>query len=311
MTQKKSGLGRGLSALIPDKPKPAPAAAPVAAPPPAAPPPPPGPRQILLTQITANPQNPRQRFAAEPLGELVASIREKGVLQPLLVRPHGEGFQLVAGERRYRAALEAGLQQVPVVVKELSDQEALEIALIENLQRQDLDPLEEAEGYRLLMDRFSLTQEAVAQKVGKARASVANALRLLQLGPESRRLLREGALQTGHAKALLALPDSTAQDTLAARIARDGLTVREVERLAAHAKPQPPKKPRAERSDIPETHLRHLTDLLQQRLGTSVRLTPTRVLANGKRLAGRLEIDYFSPDDLDRLLDLLGVREEV
>jgi ParB family transcriptional regulator, chromosome partitioning protein len=304
MTQKKSGLGRGLSALIPDRPKPA---APL--------PPPPaevreGARRISVAAIEPNPFQPRQHFQPEALAELVASVKEKGVLQPLLVRPHGNGFQLIAGERRFRAAMEAGLRDVPVVVLELTDQESLELAMIENLQRQDLNPMEEAEGYKHLMDRFHLTQEAVAQKVGKARASVANALRLVNLAPEARRLLREGAIQAGHAKALLSLEVPAEQDLIAGRIAKEGLSVREVERLMAQTR-NAPKKPRAERGDIPASHLRHLSDILQQRLGTSVRVTSTRLLANGKRLPGKLEVDFFSPDDLDRLLELLGVKDAI
>ncbi len=307
MTQKKSGLGRGLSALIPDRPKPAPSPAPAAAP---AAPPKEGVRKVAVSNIEPNPFQPRQHFVPEALADLVASVREKGILQPLIVRPNGVLFQLVAGERRFRAAMEVGLREVPVVVMELTDQESLELAMIENLQRQDLNPMEEAEGYKHLMDKFHLTQELVAQKVGKARASVANALRLLNLAPETRRLLRDGLIQAGHAKPLLGLEVAAEQQLIATRIAKEGLSVREVERLIGQTRTIP-KKPRAERSDIPETHLRHVSDIIQQRLGTSVRLTPTRLLANGKRLPGKLEVDFFSPDDLDRLLDLLGVKDSI
>lgn len=313
MNPKKSGLGRGLSSLIPDKPK-APEAAPVAPAAPAAPVAAPSgePRRVPVSAIEPNPFQPRQTFAPEALAELVASIKEKGILTPLLVRPNGAGFQLIAGERRFRSAIEAGLATVPVIVKELTDQESLEIALIENLQRQDLNVIEEAEGYRHLMEKFNLTQEEVSRKVGKARASVANALRLLNLAPRTRQYLRDGQISTGHAKVLMAVELAEDQEMIAATVVAEGLSVRELEKLTATGPvgARGAKKPRAERSDIPEAHLKRVIEVIQQRLGTSIRLTPTRTLANGKRAPGRLEVDFFSPDDLDRLLGILGVKDE-
>ena len=297
---KKSSLGRGLSALIREQDEPSAVGAPGRneGEPPV--------RHVPLDRIRKSSVQPRRAFAAEPLQELTDSIREHGILQPLWVRPVGDDFELIAGERRLRAAGEAGLREAPVRVMPASDETALQWALIENLQREDLNIVEEADGYRTLAVSFHLTQEQIAQRVGKARASVANALRMLDLGAEVRTLLANGRLSAGHAKALLGVPGNARQAALAEQVVRDGLSVRQLEkriRKQSHA----PRKPRAARSDLPADHLGHISDQLHQRFGTAVRIEPSRTYANGKKAKGFIEIDFFSNDDLDRILQLLGL----
>lgn len=323
MASKKTGLGRGLNALISQgtpastgaarQQKAAPSPAPAAAP--AAPPVSDTPREVPIHLIIANPWQPREHFDEQALEELAQSIREMGVLSPLLVRKRpedGSGYQLIAGERRFRAAQRAGLKKVPVIVRELSDLEALEIALVENLQRQDLNVIEEAEGYQRLAEEFSLTQEKIAERVGKARATVANAMRLLALEPQVRGLVASGQLSSGHAKVLLALEIEAEQLSLAQICVRERWSVRELERQVRRlTQPAAGPKTKGGKVDLPADHLTYLTDRLHQRLGTSIRITPTRSLPNGKKQRGKLEIDFYSNDDLDRLLDLLGLQDEL
>jgi ParB family chromosome partitioning protein len=295
MAAKHIGLGRGLNALIKETPA-EPAAEEAAA----------GAIRVPLSAIRKNPWQPRRQFEAAPLAELVQSVKECGVLQPLLVRGSGAGYELIAGERRLRAAQDAGLADVPVIVMDVSDRGALELALVENLQRADLNLIEEAEGYRALMEKFSLTQEDVAQRVGKARPTVANALRLLELPDTVKRLVAERQLSPGHAKALLGIEIAREQELLAGRAVDEGLSVRTLERIVARVR-RAPNKPRAAKSDLPEEHLRYLLDQLHQKLGTSVRITPTRTLANGKKTRGCIEIDFHTGDELDRILVILGL----
>lgn len=299
MAAKHSGLGRGLGALIKDTPVAAPGTASTAAA-----------NRIPVQAIRKSPWQPRRQFDAAQLAELVASVKERGVLQPLLVRRVGGEFELIAGERRFRAAQEAGLSEVPAIVMDVPDREALEIALVENLQRSDLNLIEEAEGYRALADKFTMTQDDIAQRVGKSRPSVANALRLLDLPDAVKRLVAERQLSPGHAKVLLGLENAKEQGLLAERTVKEGLSVRAIEQLVAKLK-RPAKKPRAEKSDIPDDHLRHLLDQLHQKLGTSVRIVPTKTLANGKKTRGLIEIDFYNSDDLDRILVLLGLAGEL
>ena len=213
---KRKALGKGLSALLPD---PEPSAAPVESA-----------NDVPLDQLEPNPFQPRTVFEPKQLQELAASLRETGMVQPILVRRQGGRYQIIAGERRWRAAREAGLASVPVVVRDVPDDRLLELALVENIQRQELMPLEEAQAYQRLHDEFRLTQEEVARRVGKDRSTVANTLRLLRLPPKVRELLAAGRLDAGHARALLALDGADDQVALAAEIARRGLSVREVER---------------------------------------------------------------------------------
>ncbi len=299
MGAKHIGLGRGLGALIKDSPATSPAED--------------GVTRLPVSQLRKSPWQPRRDFAPAALEDLVRSVKERGVLQPLLVRrtPDGKaGYELIAGERRYRAAQLAEVDEVPVIIMEVSDAEALELALVENLQREDLNIIEEAEGYAMLTEKFELTQEEIAQRVGKARATVANCLRLLALPDGVKQKLAEGALSAGHAKVLLGIELAAEQELLADRCEREELSVRALERIVARLK-RPPKKPRAERADIPADHIRYLADRLHRHFGTSVRLMPCRTLANGKKAKGTVEIDYFSSDELDRLLTLFGVSEDL
>lgn len=300
MSAKHGGLGRGLDALIRARPTPEKSA-------------PTEPAEEVLhvpvARIRPAPWQPRRRFDAAALAELVESVRARGVLQPLWVRPVADGYELIAGERRLRAAVEAGLVEVPVRVMAVDDRGAMELALIENLQREDLDPLEEAEGYRQLVEQHGLTQDEIAQRVGRARATIANALRLLTLPTPVRELIEKRELSAGHAKALLGLTIAEEQIALARRAAREGLSVREVERLVARAsRPKRARRPAA--SDVPEAVLRDLTERLQRKLGVAVRLKPSRALADGRRVRGEITIEFYSADDLDRLMVLLGVSDE-
>ncbi|MBM4148865.1 MAG: ParB/RepB/Spo0J family partition protein [Lentisphaerae bacterium] len=295
----KSGLGRGLGVLLNNG---APAAQPAQDPAKGKPV-----RMLQVRDLKPSDWQPRRHFDSESLDELTQSVREHGILQPLLVRQTPEGPRLIAGERRLRAAIAAGLAEVPAIVMEASDATALELALVENLQRRDLDPVEEAEGYDLLMKRFGLTQEQAAERVGKARATVANALRLLELPPEVRDLLGASQISAGHAKLLAGLTIPAEQVLLARRAAREQLSVRQLERIVKRTRAVPT-KPRAARHDIPETHLAYLGEQLHRHFATSVRLTPCKTLANGKKQTGCIAIDYHSADELDRILALLGVQ---
>jgi len=295
----KHGLGRGLSALIKDTPA-------VAAPAPAAPSG--APLLIEVITIRPNPFQPRRTFVREAMDELVASVREHGVLEPLLVRKAEDGYELIAGERRWRAAQEAGLKQVPVVVREATDLQALEVGLIENLQRADLNVIEEAEGYQALAQTFKLTQDEIAQKVSKARASVANALRLLSLPKEVKKFLAEGLVSAGHAKVLLSLATEPEQCRMAERIIKEGISVRELEKIVEHSRKTPRKKA-TEKEDIPASHLVYLTDKLHQHFGTSVQVHPCRTTANGRKIKGYIQLDIYTNDDLDRILELCGLAE--
>ena len=315
---KHRGLGRGLDALIKGsgpraaetgKPPARPAAPPATA---AVPPAKDQVRRVAVQKIKPGAWQPRRVFAADALQELADSIREKGVLEPVWLRQVGDMFELIAGERRFRAAQLAGLAEIPALLHEVSDVEAREMALIENLQRADLDLIEEAEGYRDLMQAAALTQEEVARRVGKARASVANALRLLDLSSAIKSALSAGTLSAGHAKVLLgvAAPD---RDLLATRVIAQGLSVRALEKLVAGLDRTAPAKKKTDpaktkpASDQSARQLKFLADRMQQELGTKVTLTPARVLPDGKRAMGQIVIEYFDNEDLSRLLDMLNL----
>ena len=297
----KHGLGRGLGALIKDgtpQEKPAPQG-----------PPPTGVLTIQIDKIHKNSLQPRHVFDEQALTELSESIKRHGVLQPLLVRTTPGGFELIAGERRLRASIAAGLLEVPAVVMNVPDGESLEMALIENLQRENLNAIEEAEGYKVLANRFNLTQEQIADRVGKARASVANSLRLLALPPEVKQMVSNGELSAGHAKALVGLELADEQLLYARRAVKENLSVRNLEKLVEKAK-SAPRKQRASRDDIPVTHLKALSDKLHHHFGTNIRIEPSRTYANGKKAKGLIEIDFYSNEDLDRILSLLGISAE-
>jgi ParB family chromosome partitioning protein len=256
-------------------------------------------RQVARSAIVPSPLQPRKTFRPEELTELIDSIKERGIIQPLIVRLVNGKYELIAGERRWRAAGEAGLETLPVIVREASNRDVLELALIENLQRADLSPIEEAEAYSRLMKEFTLTQEQVAQQVGKGRAVVANAVRLLTLPEQIRAWVGSGDLSVGHAKVLLGLDRAEEQLLAAERIRKENLTVRATERLVESMRAGT-KRP-ARRKAIAagsEAIFADLEKRLQQHVGTRVRIV-------GKANAGKIEIDYFSPEDLDRILQLL------
>jgi ParB family chromosome partitioning protein len=274
-----------------------------------------GVQTLPLGRIRKSPWQPRQVFDEESLDDLVSSVKERGVLQPLLVREiapddGGANYELIAGERRLRAASKAQLTEVPAIIMEVSDEGALEIALVENLQREDLNIIEEAEGYTLLAKKFNLNQEEVARRVGKGRATIANATRLLSLPDTVKQLLAEDQLSAGHAKVLLGLAMAAEQDLLAHRCVKEGLSVRALEGIVNKVK-RAPKKARAAKSDIPQEHLKFLTQQLHQQLGAPVHLHPCQTLANGKKKKGSIQIDFFSNDELDRLLVMLGISDDL
>jgi ParB family chromosome partitioning protein len=267
--------------------------------------------KISISNIVKNSLQPRHVFEQEAIDNLAESIKERGVLQPLLVRTTTtkNKYELIAGERRLRASGQAGLKEVPVIILEAEDQDSLELALVENLQREDLNIIEEAAGYQLLADSYDLTQDKIASRVGKSRATVANAMRLLKLPEEVQALISSNQLSTGHAKLLSGLDSVTEQILLAKRTVLEGISVRGLEKLISQAK-KAPRKPRAVRNDIPGSHLSFLSDQLHAYFGTSVKLQPCRTYANGKKGKGSIEIDFYSTEDLTRILDILGIEAE-
>jgi ParB family transcriptional regulator, chromosome partitioning protein len=269
-------------------------------------------RSVPVARITANPFQPRRAFAAEHLAELETSIRENGLLQPLVVRPAGAQapagaqWELVAGERRWRAVRRLGWAEVPAVVKEVDDRTLLLLAIVENVQREELSPLEEAAGYRQLIDDFGLTQREVAESVGRDRSTVANLLRLLGLPASVRRLVAEGRLSMGHARAILGAPDERRMAELAKEAVDRGLSVRAVEERVRNSGRPKRGEPAKERDSAGDPHLRHLEEELQRSLGTAARI---RVV---KGESGRIEIPFYNADDFERVIDLIlrgeGVR---
>jgi ParB family chromosome partitioning protein len=261
-------------------------------------------RRVRVSVIVPNPLQPRRTFTDGELHELAESIRANGLLQPLVVRPSPtvpDRFELVAGERRFRAVSQLGWEDVPVLVREASDETLLVLALVENLQREALNPLEEAEGYKALADKFSMTQADIARAVGKDRSTVANFLRLLNLPPSVRKLLEAGSLSMGHARALLAVDDSVRAGDLARRAVAEGWTVREVERRAGDNATGTTRKKRAARPKEPIVLA--LEDALQESLSTRVNIKRTR---KGK---GVIEITFHGSDDFERVFELVTGRE--
>ena len=293
---KRPALGKGLSALIPDAP---PAPAPAA-----------GVTEVDIDRLTPNDYQPRVEMDDGRLEELAASIRANGVIQPVVVRRDGDAYRIIAGERRWRAARRAGLARVPVVIKDLegdgSSQKVLEMALVENIQREDLNAIDQAKAYRRLADQFGLTQDAIAGSVGKDRATVANTLRLLKLPAEVQADVASGAITMGHARALLALPADAVQLQLAREIKTRGLSVREVEALVKReleggAQAPAPGRRSAAAPAAPDVHTRAAEDTLKLQLGTRV-----RIKRRGK--GGRIEIEFASEAELIRIYEALTQR---
>ena len=277
---RRTGLGRGLGALIPETEQQ-----------------PGGVAQVPVLAITPNPLQPRTVLDPEALSELAASIREHGLIQPLIVTQQGpDRYQLIAGERRWQAARMAGLAQVPVIVKEATPQQALEIALVENIQRADLNPLEEAVAFRQLVDEFDLTQEQVAERVGKSRVSVTNTLRLLRLPAAVKQALLDGTIREGHARALLALPTKEAQVAALKTVITKRLSVRQTEDLARRllAEPEP-----AKQVEPASPEIQALEEDFRESLGTKVKLF------RGRKGRGRLVIHFFSEEELQALYDVI------
>ena len=282
----RKALGRGLEALLPG----GGAAEPVLAPAPAR-------DQVALADIRPNPEQPRRHFDEAALQTLADSIRHRGLLQPLVVRRVSDGYELIAGERRLRAAERAGLETVPVVLREADPQERLELALIENLQRENLSPLEEAEAYRHLIDVHGLTQDDVAKAVGKSRPAVANALRLLALPDAVKAQLEGGELSAGHARAVLSIGEPSAQVEFARELVTERVTKGEAERRA-QARRSPAKRSGTVRRRGEDPHWRAIAEELTRAFGTRVRVTP-------KARGGSIEIEFYSEPELARLLDRL------
>jgi ParB family chromosome partitioning protein len=316
VAEKRPALGRGLSALIPEAPATPPPPAPQAAPAPTKDTPP---TEVDLDLIAPNPYQPRLNFDEAKLEELAQSIRANGLIQPIVVRRAGNAksgggaqtattapYEIIAGERRWRAAQRAGLLRVPVLVKDVPDEKLLEVALIENIQREDLNPIDEALAYRRLIDDFNLTQEALASAVGKDRSSVANFLRLLKLPDSVRKEVASGALSMGHARALLAIDQEEALERAAREVLENKLSVRETEALAKKANEPPPAEPSpAEATAAPEPppdiHTRKAEETMRLSLGT-------RVHIRRKGKGGRIEIEFVSEDELHRLYEYITER---
>lgn len=272
----KTALGKGLESLLPDKAEDI--------------------INIDIDRIIPGEQQPRKVFKDTTLKELAASIKERGVLQPIIVSRTGDGtFRLIAGERRWRAASIAGLKKMPAIIKDVSSVDSLEIALIENIQREDLNPVEMAEAFQRLIKDFNLTQEELSVRVGKERATVANYLRLLKLPEEIKIFVNDGTLSMGHARAILSIDGRANQVEAARRIIHKGLSVRETENLSKKWSTEAKKKPHPKKKD---PQIESLQEKLIRSLGTKV-----RILHKGKR--GRIEIEYYSLDELDRLLEIL------
>jgi ParB family transcriptional regulator, chromosome partitioning protein len=293
MAEKRPALGRGLSALIPPAPPPPhqpSAAASNAVGRPTGPP-----HELDIDLLTPNPRQPRTYIEEHALEELAQSIRGNGVIQPVVVRPAGDRYEIVAGERRWRAAQRAGLLKIPVVVRQVADADLLQVALIENIQRENLNPIEEAQAYRRLLDEMQLSQEQVAAAVGKDRATVANYVRLLRLPAEVKSDIATAALSMGHARALLALPDEPAQRRIAREVVSRGLSVRETEAVIRRETTPPPP---AQEPAKPDPNTRAAEDQLKLALGTRVRIIR-------QRRGGRIEVDFGSEEELQRLFEQL------
>ncbi len=277
-------LGKGLSALISDKPATEQGAS--------------G-QQVDIALIRDNRFQPRQNYDEARLGELMDSIREKGFLSPIVVRRAGDNFEVIAGERRLRAARKLGLTKIPVIIREASDKEALVLALVENVQREDLNPLEKAESYRRLVDEFNYTQEEVARSVGKDRVTIANLLRLLKLPAEIQKGLLEGKISEGHARALLSVENASVQMILYLEAVQKGLSVREVEERVKGTLPAGTRAAKKNKTKTRDPEVLKLEEELRGLFGTKV------IVENSRKNKGKLVIEYYSLDDLDRILAVI------
>ena len=255
---------------------------------------------VKITQVEPNREQPRKNFDEDALQELADSIKQFGLLQPILVQDRKTHYEIIAGERRWRAAKLAGLKEVPVIIRDYTDQEIVEISLIENIQREDLNPIEEAQAYKRLLTEFNLKQDEVAERVSKSRTAVTNSMRLLKLCDEVQQMIIDDMLSTGHARALISIEDPEQQYTIAQKIFDEKLSVREVEKLVKDLnKPQKPKKESKEDKSL-DIIYQDIEEKLKQTLGTKVEISSK---GNG---AGKLEIEFYNHDDLDRIIELLS-----
>ncbi len=275
----KRGLGKGLGALIPESAETDKDSV----------------IEIRITDIEANEGQPRKTFDDNALADLSESIKEHGVVQPIIVRKDGNNYRIVAGERRWRASRIAGKRTIPAIVKECTDLEAMELALIENLQREDLNAIEEAVAYKSLIEEYNMTQEDISRKIGKSRPAIANSLRLLQLPQEIRDMIAGGKISQGHARALLGITEKNRQMEMAEKIIAQQLNVRQVEKLAQEAKPKKKSEPNPVDYKI---EIKQLEERLKTALGTKVKI-------HHKTNRGKIEIEYYSNDEFDRILELL------
>lgn len=255
---------------------------------------------LQINKIRPNADQPRKKFNREKLEELAASIKEHGILQPLVVRPENNGYTIIAGERRWRAATMAGLKEVPVIVKDLPAKDVMELALIENVQREDLNAIEEAEAYGALMEHFNLTQGEIGIRIGKSRAAITNTMRLLNLPDKVRQEVLDDNISSGHARALLSLEDQRQMEALCEEIIDEKLSVRETEKKVKLLK-NPPKEEKAKPEKNP--YITAVEDGLKQKFATKVKIS-------GKKDKGKIELEYYSTEDLNRILDLLGYEND-
>ena len=262
------------------------------------------PVELPIDELSPNPYQPRRKFDAEALAELADSIKAHGVLQPIVVRKKDGAYQIIAGERRWRAAKAAGLSTIPALVKQMDDSSMMQVALIENLQREDLNPIEEAVAYRKLMDEFGLTQEELSTAVGKSRPVIANAVGLLNLPQQVQDQLAEGRITAGHARCLLTLPGAQLQTSLADRIVKDGLNVRQTEQLVRRLTENVSRKQNGRRRGRSDPDAALLAGRLSERLGTKVKLT-------GTPHKGVIQIEFYAAEDLDRILEIILTAETV
>lgn len=318
--KKKHGLGRGLSSLIPTAPvTPAPPVAvkapvvvkPTAVETPVSAPVEEGPlKELPILDIERSPYQPRREFKEEELRELAESLKNNGLIQPPTVRKTATGkYELIAGERRLRAAQFAGWKKIQVLVKDVDEETAAVMTTTENLQREDLNPMEEAASYKILQDKFNLTQAEVAERVGKGRATVANATRLLELPDEVKSLVSNRLLSVGHAKVLLSVDGEKDRTLLARDCVNEQLTVRQLEKKVLKMHQPVEEHPRGT-PDLPDAYVRHLTERMKKHLGCAVRLSPSVTHPNGRHTKGVLQIDFLANDDLDRIISMMGVSVE-
>lgn len=256
-------------------------------------------QQIAMAKILMNPFQPRKRFDEEAIEELAQSIREHGIIQPIIVRQNGKKYEIVAGERRYRAAKQAGLLDVPVIVKDFNEQQMMEVAILENLQREDLTPIEEAEAYNSLIVNLNFTQEDLAKRLGKSRPHIANLIRLLQLPEDIRELVNEGQLSMGHGRALLGLKNKRRIPEVAQKVLRDHLNVRQLEKYIQDVNEAVSRETKKQNKDV---HTQATESQLREYFGTQVQIKKVKN-------KGKIEIEFYSEDDLHRILEILSIEE--